>query len=304
MEHEKPKVVDLFSGCGGMTSGFERAGFEVIAAYDNWGPAVAVYRENFAHPILDLDLANHEAMASVQSHAADVIVGGPPCQDFSIAGARNFTGKRANLTLRFAEIINFVRPKYFVMENVYNIRGTEVLNQTLKDFSGAGYGLTHGVFDASLMNVPQRRKRYFILGELGGETEALRRRIDESLSGTSMTVRDYLGSKLGTDFYYMHPRSYLRRGVFSVDEPSATIRGVNRPIPSSYSFHKGDAVQSLEHIRALTSAERSYLQTFPEDFVFLGAKTSIEQMIGNAVPVNMAQFIAERLMERILVKTN
>ena len=304
MVNKKPRVVDLFSGCGGMTLGFENAGFDVVAAFDNWKPAVEVYKANFKHPITQIDLNEDEALDLIQAEKPDVIVGGPPCQDFSIAGGRDFSGKRANLTLRFAEIVIDTKPKYFVMENVYNIQGTPVLSKVLEQFSEAGYGLTHGVFDASLMNVPQKRKRYFVIGELDGQNDGLRELIEKSMAKESLTVREYLGNKLKTDFYYMHPRSYARRAVFSVDEPSATIRGVNRPIPQTYKFHNADAAKSFDKIRALNSVERGLLQTFPEDFVFLGPKTSVEQMIGNAVPVNMANFIAQRLMEKIRGKSN
>jgi DNA (cytosine-5)-methyltransferase 1 len=304
MVNKKPRVVDLFSGCGGMTLGFENAGFAVVAAFDNWKPAVEVYKANFKHPITQIDLNEDEALELIQAEKPDVIVGGPPCQDFSIAGGRDFSGKRANLTLRFAEIVIDTKPKYFVMENVYNIQGTPVLSKVLEQFSEAGYGLTHGVFDASLMNVPQKRKRYFVIGELDGQNDGLRELIEKSMAKESLTVREYLGNKLKTDFYYMHPRSYARRAVFSVDEPSATIRGVNRPIPQTYKFHNADAAKSFDKIRALNSVERGLLQTFPEDFVFLGPKTSVEQMIGNAVPVNMANFIAQRLMEKIRGKSN
>ena len=304
MTNKKPRVVDLFSGCGGMTLGFERAGFEVVAAFDNWKPAVEVYRANFKHLITEMDLGDEAALSLVQEANPEVIVGGPPCQDFSIAGGRNFTGNRANLTLRFAEIVIATTPKYFVMENVYNIQETPLLKKILDEFQAAGYGLTHGVFDASLMNVPQKRKRYLVIGELSGDQEGLRELINNSLAKVSLTVRQYLGDRLSTDFYYMHPRSYARRAVFSIDEPSATIRGVNRPIPQSYEFHNADASKSFDKIRALNHTERALLQTFPEDFVFMGTKTAIEQMIGNAVPVNMANFIANRLMERINFKHN
>jgi DNA (cytosine-5)-methyltransferase 1 len=143
------------------------------------------------------------------------------------------------------------------------------LSKVLEQFSEAGYGLTHGVFDASLMNVPQKRKRYFVIGELDGQNDGLRELIKKSMAKESLTVREYLGNKLKTDFYYMHPRSYARRAVFSVDEPSATIRGVNRPIPQTYKFHNADAAKSFDKIRALNSVERGLLQTFPEDFVFV-----------------------------------
>jgi len=304
MANNKPRVVDLFSGCGGMTLGFEQAGFDVVAAFDNWKPAVEVYKANFKHPITQIDLNEDEAQELINEEKPDVIVGGPPCQDFSIAGGRDFSGKRANLTLRFAEIVINAKPNFFVMENVYNIQGTPVLSKVLDQFSKAGYGLTHGIFDASLMNVPQRRKRYFVIGELGGESDGLRTLIEKSLAKKSLTVREYLGDKLKTDFYYMHPRSYARRAVFSIDEPSSTIRGVNRPIPQTYKFHNADAAKSVDKVRALSSTERGLLQTFPEDFIFLGPKTSVEQMIGNAVPVNMANFIAQRIMEKIRGKSN
>ena len=100
MVNKKPRVVDLFSGCGGMTLGFENAGFAVVAAFDNWKPAVEVYKANFKHPITQIDLNEDEALDLIQAEKPDVIVGGPPCQDFSIAGGRDFSGKRANLTLR------------------------------------------------------------------------------------------------------------------------------------------------------------------------------------------------------------
>lgn len=83
--------------------------------------------------------------------------------------------------------------------------------------------------------------------------------------------------------------------VFSIHEPSPTIRGVNRPMPKGYKKHEGDPVKSLEGIRALTTKERSLIQTFPEDFNFSGCKTNIEQMIGNAVPVNLGKFVAESI---------
>ncbi|MDQ6961478.1 MAG: DNA cytosine methyltransferase [Mariprofundaceae bacterium] len=113
-----------------------------------------------------------------------------------------------------------------------------------------------------------------------------------------MTVRDYLGSSLGLDYYYRHPRNYSRRGVFSIDEPSPTVRGVNRPLPPGYKKHSGDPIHiNLSDIRPLTTIERSYLQTFPETFKWNGTKTNLEQMIGNAVPVKLAEFVAKSILE-------
>ena len=110
---------------------------------------------------------------------------------------------------------------------------------------------------------------------------------------------DYFGNSLGIEYYYRHPRSYARRGVFSIYEPSPTIRGVNRPIPKGYSKHEGDPVDITENLRPLTTKERSLIQTFPESFVFNGTKTNLEQIIGNAVPVKLAEFVANCIADYI-----
>jgi len=289
------KLIDLFSGCGGMSLGFQNAGFKIISAYDNWQPAVDVYKENFMHPIYNKDLSDVSIIDELKEFKPDIIIGGPPCQDFSIAGNRNFKGNRANLTVIYCKIITNILPKWFVMENVYNIEKSPIIDEVLKKFKKAGYGITKGVFDASLMGVPQTRKRYFLIGKLNSKDDFLKESIENNLSKKRMTVQDYLGNTLNTEFYYMHPRSYNRRAIFSIEEPSSTIRGVNRPIPESYTFHAADKSKNIKKVRPLTSKERSYIQTFPDEFEFSGTKSAIEQMIGNAVPVKMAEFIARHI---------
>jgi DNA (cytosine-5)-methyltransferase 1 len=114
-----------------------------------------------------------------------------------------------------------------------------------------------------------------------------------------MTIFGYLGDSLELEYYYRHPRSYQRRGIFSIYEPSPTVRGVNRPIPKTYQKHPGDACDLSEKLRPLTTIERSYLQTFPKTFKFKGSKSDLEQAIGNAVPVNLAKYIANCIKESI-----
>lgn len=290
------KTVDLFCGCGGMSLGFQNASFDIVASYDNWKPAVDIYKRNFSHPIFELDLYSDEAMEHIKKEAPDVIIGGPPCQDFSIAGNRSM-GKRANLTIRYAEIISEVKPEWFVMENVYNIERMPVLPKAIEIIKNAGYGITTRVLDASLCGVPQARQRFFMIGHFGDKDGFLDEILEKNLSDHKMTVYEYLGDSLGTEFYYMHPRSYNRRAVFSIHEPSATIRGVNRPIPNNYQKHHADKADISEGVRSLTSKERSYLQTFPEEFVFEGNKTNVEQAIGNAVPVKLAEYVARCILE-------
>jgi DNA (cytosine-5)-methyltransferase 1 len=207
-------------------------------------------------------------------------------------------GERANLTIRFADIVSEVKPTWFVMENVYNIERMPILPKARKIFKKAGYGLTVRILNASHCGVPQARRRFFMIGLLGAKDNFLGRALDLAQTKLPMTVRDYLGDTLQTQFYYMHPRSYNRRGVFSVDEPSATIRGVNRPIPQGYKKHHGDKADPKDgEVRELTTKERSYIQTFPDKFVLEGKKTDVEQAIGNAVPVKLAEFVARRIID-------
>lgn len=296
------KTVDLFCGCGGLSLGFEQAGFEILAGLDNWKPAIEVYKANFNHPVIEQDLGNEqETIKIIQKFSPEIIIGGTPCQDFSSAGKQNINGGKAVLTNHFANVVCEIKPKWFVMENVERIVKNDIYHDIRKQFSDNGYGLTAMTLNASLCGVPQKRSRFFLVGELDGKQDALFDCIQMRLAKKPMTIRDYFGEKLNLQYYYRHPRSYARRGIFSIDEPSPTIRGVNRPMPPNYKLHSGDPWDiDLETIRPLTTLERSYLQTFPESFNFFGTKTNLEQMIGNAVPVSMAKFVALTIMEYVI----
>ena len=274
-------------------AGFQNAGFEIVAAYDKWQAALSVYQKNFEHECKMLDLSNVEdCVAEIESKHPDMIIGGPPCQDFSSAGKRDEDNGRGDLTGNYAQIINRIRPKWFVMENVERITKTKKLIDAKKIFKEAGYGLSWQVLDASKCGVPQKRKRFFMIGKLHEQDDFMVPFLQSGLSKTSMTLREYFGDSLGVEYYYRHPRSYARRGIFSIDEPSPTVRGVNRPMPKGYEIHDNDPIKSKEGIRALTTIERSYIQTFPKTFKFEGSKTELEQMIGNAVPVKLAEYVA------------
>lgn len=101
------RVIDLFSGCGGLSLGFANAGYQVLAAFDNWQPAINVYKLNFDHPIIQKDLSefSDKDIKELASYKPEMIIGGPPCQDFSSAGKRDETLGRANLTVEFANIV-------------------------------------------------------------------------------------------------------------------------------------------------------------------------------------------------------
>ena len=299
------RVVDLFCGCGGLSLGFIEAGFNLVAAFDNWDDAITVYHNNFKHPVFKQDLSDVEDSAKkVSEYHPDMIIGGPPCQDFSSAGKRDENNGRGDLTVDYAHIIEKVRPEWFVMENVDRILKTTKLKEAISIYKSCGYGLTKIVLNASRCGVPQRRKRFIMIGHLGEQDDFMLKVLEERQSDKEMTIRDYMGNELDVDFYYRHPRSYARRGIFSIDEPSPTIRGVNRPMPAGYTLHHNDPVTTLEGIRPLTALERSMIQTFPKNFKFLGTKTNLEQMIGNAVPVNLGKFVADSINSYLgVVKT-
>ncbi|MDO4295104.1 MAG: DNA cytosine methyltransferase [bacterium] len=291
-----PAVIDLFCGCGGLSLGFEKAGFQIAAAFDIWEKAVKVYNQNFSHraEVKDISILTSEELRTFQP---EVIIGGPPCQDYSSAGQRDETKGRADLTLVYAKLVCETQVKWFVMENVDRIQKSETLPKAIETFKKAGYGLTQVVLDASKCGTPQKRKRFFLIGEHNGKDNKLEENLLGMQAKKSMTIRDYLGDEFGTDFYYRHPRSYARRGIFSIDEPSPTVRGVNRPIPAGYQIHPGDATEDITKVRSLTTQERARIQTFPSDFVFQGSKTDLEQMIGNAVPVELAAYVGRCLLK-------
>lgn len=294
------KCVDLFCGCGGMSLGFETSGFNVVAGIDNWKAAIQVYEKNFNHPVIDKDLLDVEGSAKIISkYSPNLIIGGPPCQDFSTAGYQDESRGRAILSVCFSRIVSLVRPKYFVMENVATIRNTKSFQNAISNFRAAGYGLTQMVLDAAYCGVPQTRKRMFVVGTLGAADGFLDEELYRNLAQKPMSIHDYLGDSLGIDYYFRVPTNYNRRGVFSVYEPSMTIRGVDRPIPKGYKGHPNDPVP-VEQVRCLTPKERSYIQTFPENFQFIGGKSDINSMIGNAVPVNLAKYVGTALMRYIM----
>ena len=293
------KAVDLFAGCGGMSLGFQNAGFDIVAAFEFWDIAAECYAKNFSHPVFRTDLSDVDlAVKQISAFSPDLIIGGPPCQDFSHAGKR-IESSRASLTESYAKIVSNIHPKYFVMENVDRAEKSHAFEKARIVFKNAGYGLTQMVLDASKCGVPQKRKRFFCIGALGKEDDFMRSILVNGIQSKETTLRDYFGDTLDFEFYYRHPRNYNRRAVFSIDEPAPTMRGVNRPVPKGYPGHPNDACPISDNIRALTTLERSLIQTFPATFKWCGNKTEMEQMIGNAVPVKLAEYVASALQQYI-----
>lgn len=288
-------AVDLFCGVGGLSAGMIAAGFDVVEAYDNWAAATTIYERNLGGHTVNIDLMDAEDAAE---RIADIepmlIAGAPPCQDFSTAGKRS-EGNRANLTTAFGEIITSVQPPAFLMENVPQVRLSDTYRLTRHAIKRCGYQMVEAVLDASLLGVPQKRRRFFAFGWLG--TPEIGDRFTKALNAAHtdepLTVRAYLGDEIDIEHYYRHPRNYTRRSVWSVDEPSPTVRGVNRPVPPNYAGNHLDSVPPST-VRPLTTRERGRVQTFPADWKWKGGdrNADTELQIGNAVPVEMAARVA------------
>lgn len=289
-----------------MSLGFKNAGFKIIAGFEKWNPAYQCYNLNFNNCGIQMDLSNVQlVIEELKNLSPNIIIGGPPCQDFSLAGEQ-VEGERANLTYSFAQIVTGYQPQFFVMENVQQVIGSKAYEKAKKLFIQSGYGLTEIVLDASFCGVPQKRKRFFCIGALGKQDDFLMIPLLGNQSVFPLTVREYLDKNnvnFGINYYYRHPRTYGRRAIFSLDEPSPTIRGVNRPKPANYQQHPNDPVSPI-NVRALTYLERAQIQTFPVGFIWNPIISISEQMIGNAVPVNLAYYVAQALKKYIYGKVD
>ena len=217
-------VIDLFCGCGGMSAGFLNAGLNVVAAFDNWIPALATYKRNLTEHAFELDLSDTiNSIAKISSFGADVICGGPPCQDFSSAGKR-IEGKHANLTRCFANIVIGLNPRFFLMENVPQVRFSQSYHSAKEELSRAGYSIAEIILDSSYCGVPQTRKRFFAFGAMTHNAAGrFLRSVQSRISSQPISVKDYLKQDIDLEYYYRHPRNYSRRSIFSVHDPSPTI---------------------------------------------------------------------------------
>lgn len=164
-------ALDLFCGCGGLSLGFEKAGINILLGIDAWQDAITTFNHNHKNSkglCTDLSTLNPKDIESVLNNkSVDIIIGGPPCQGFSVAGKRIIDDERNKLYKNFVRFVDYFKPKAFVMENVPNILsigGGIVRNSIVKDFSDLGYKVVYKVLTASDYGVPQNRKRAIFVG--------------------------------------------------------------------------------------------------------------------------------------------
>lgn len=176
----KPTMIDLFAGVGGLSLGFEMAGFEVVLANEYDESIAYAYCQNRPHVkmiVQDITTLPISETFSKYKGKIDLIVGGPPCQGFSQKGKRKTIHDERNFLFRYYyEVVSLVKPKYFVMENVPNLLTAEngyFKNEIVELFQGIGYTLSADALNAADFGVPQNRKRAVIVGKLSNSSVAL-----------------------------------------------------------------------------------------------------------------------------------
>lgn len=315
--------IDLFSGAGGLSLGFDKAGFINMFALDKDSESCKTYRYNFpTHHLIETDisaLTNSDIKNFVNHRQIDVIIGGPPCQGFSMAGrpGRLFIeDPRNKLFKEFARIVALLKPKIFVMENVarlYSHNNGATRKEILHTFQSLGYTVECQVCDMAQYGVPQHRNRIIFIGNLNCK------QITFPAPSTSdfKTVQDAISSlpvlragensdipnhnAMHHSAQMLEKMSFVKEGGNRLDIPvqirplsgdSRKYIRYDRNKPSICITGDMRKVFHYEQNRALTVRELARLQSFPDDFVFLGNHISQQQQVGNAVPPKFAESLA------------
>lgn len=327
------KIASFFAGAGGLDLGFQKAGFDVIWANEYDKEIWETYQKNHSKTILDkrsiVDIPANEVPN------CDGIIGGPPCQSWSEAGkARGITDKRGQLFYDFIRILEEKQPKFFLAENVSGMliskhnQALEGIKELFRN-AGLGYELSFKMLNAADYNVPQDRKRVFFIGirkDLNFKYEFPTEKFEKitlenailDLQPTVLPALEFNNTnghncKIPNHEYMIGGFSTMfmsRNRVRNWDEQSFTIQAGGRHAPIHPQAPKMEFVEKdvrifvpkYEHLyRRLSVRECARIQTFPDDFIFYYKKVAAGyKMIGNAVPVNLAYFLAKNIKEQIL----
>lgn len=322
---EKPKVVSLFSGCGGSSLGYELAGFEVIFAVECDKNAQLVYATNhpktylFSDDIKKLSIDFIFSKINLNPGELDLLDGSPPCQGFSTAGKRQFTDERNDLFLEYARILEALKPKTFIMENVPGmIKGIMKLKfkQILEKLISCGYVVKVAVLNAANYGVPQNRERLIFVGIRNdiGKTFKFPQPFSRQITVKQALADcpDYCDKPIikewqqrALNLLSCHSSTKEKQVVFRQTKGttgsaiSMIILDPNKPCPT---ITKSEiAASGLIHPnkkRYLNLSELKRLSSFPDDYWFLNRESGIER-IGNAVPPLLIKAIAEQIKKDI-----
>lgn len=317
MEGQKINVLDLFCGCGGFTKGLEDAGLNVIAGIDHWNPAVESYKKNFDHICLEKDLTTYTPEKFSEETGIkdiDLLVGGPPCQGFSMAGKRDKKDPRNSLFMEYVKYLNYFKPKMFIMENVRGILSMKtsdgtyvkelILNELTKEYNCIPFSLYARDFE-----VPQIRNRVLFIGirkdleKVPLQPEKINPDnhipVSTILLPEDQVTTGYLSEKAITGIHNklakMKEKGYGFGAQFlKMDKPSYTI-------PARYHKDGYDALvkYSETKIRRLTITELKRIQTFGDDFILCGEDYEKIMQIGNAVASRFAYHIGKYVINTL-----
>ena len=326
-------ALDLFCGCGGLSLGFEKAGVDVVMGIDSWQDAINTFKFNHKNTKgLCRDLATlnpQEIEKELDGKTVDIIIGGPPCQGFSIAGKRVIDDDRNKLYKNFVKFVAYYRPKAFVLENVPNILSIGngiVKDAIIKDFSDLGYSVQHKVLIASDYGTPQNRRRAIFVGLQKGKFEFPEKTVEKYTTALEALSDLPKNSVADGDKYPTEPLSEYQKMIRSgsqklynhqVTEHNAKTVEIISKVPDGGNYK--DLPEELQNTRRvhiawtrLNSQKPSFtidtghrhhfhykfnrIPTVPDDFIFLGTKTSQYKQVGNAVPPMLAKAIAVKLL--------
>lgn len=305
---KKYKVISLFSGAGGLDLGFKQAGFEIIWANDIDKYAVHTYKKNLGDHIILGDINNID-FDTIPS--ADVIIGGFPCQPFSIMGSQlGFEDARGTIFFTIVSLIkHFIekkaKPKVIVLENVRRLlthdkgRTFKVIKYILE--KELGYKLYYKVLNSADYGVPQIRNRIFIVCFSNHNIEY---EFPKTIT-LEHTLQDVLEENVDSK-YFLSDRilpTILSHGSGNYYAVSEIDLKIARPLCSTmHKMHRASQdnyVTDKGKIRRLTPREAARLQGFPDSFEIIVSDTQAYRQFGNAVTVNVARAIAESIMEKL-----
>jgi DNA (cytosine-5)-methyltransferase 1 len=360
------KVIDLFAGCGGFSIGFEKAGYDIISAVEFDKNIAKSYEVN--HPKTKMiadDIKNVDNNNIFKKNDATIIIGGPPCQGFSMAGARIRKGfiddPRNYLFKHYFNVVKIVRPKIFIIENVKGIltmKKGQIFNEIKKifedpdNFEGKPYKIQYKVMKAKEYGIPQNRERTIIVGSMIdfnldeeiNKTKEYIKGIDkhffdnvtvwQAISNLPKPTEDgnikiekiennyqkFLSSNSGKTFNHImtkHNSIAVKRmekiGInqnFTVlNEKIKTVHSgsygrldpdsIAPTITTRFDTPSGGRFIHPFENRTITPREAARIQSFPDDFEFIGTKSCICKQIGNAVPPKLSYFLGT-MIRRIL----
>lgn len=295
------QVVSLFSGAGGLDLGFKMAGHEIVWANDLYEDAVETYKQNLGNHIVCEDIAK---ITMDEIPACDIVIGGFPCQGFSVANMkRHETDERNALYKQLIRVINAKKPKFFLAENVKGLTSLakgKVFQMILEDFSALGYKVKYKVLNAADYGVPQTRQRVIIVGVRSDVTfeyvfpepthhkdgEPRWVSVGEVMSGIAdpdlpNDLPNHTYSKFKLKF-----NGYIGHRALDPDKPAPTV--------TARGDDKGGVV-ILPHPNAkrrMSCRELAAVQSFPLDYKFAGNQSSVYRQIGNAVPPLLGYAVA------------